>query len=313
MKTDTTMMPVMTSHSSAQAGVGSAFRIALFAHNEEQGIAGAIESLLRSYSTDNPLRIHVMINGCTDRTLDVVQSFKHPAVIPVVLSIADKCNAWNHYVHQLADDSPCHFFMDGDLRFRPNTLERMAEELLSHPEACVIAGSPQSGRNREYYQDIQRRWSWVYGGLYGVAAHRLKLIQDLGIRLPLGLKGNDHVITQLLTGDLPAREPRLASRMLVKPDLGYVFDALQPFKIQDLKAYWKRSVTYCLRQFQIVELEKNLDDLPSTMDAINRTILGNLNARRLFHPVERTVRSRLRRMYPAANSAYYEKMLDASA
>jgi glycosyltransferase involved in cell wall biosynthesis len=287
------------------------FRVALFAYNEERRVGHAIASLLRAHV---PLKIFVLINGCTDRTLEVVRSFDDPAVTPVLLDIADKCNAWNYYVYHLADDAPCHFFMDGDVRCRPGTLERMADELLAHPEATVIAGAPQSGRNRAYYQDIQRRWNWVYGNLYGVAAHRIRRIIDLGIRLPLGLKGNDHVITQLLTGDLPAREPRLGSRMLVKPDLGYEFDPLQPFRPVDLKIYWKRRVTYCLRQFQIGELEKNLLELPATMDTINRTILERLNARSLFlHPIERAVRARLRRMYPTANARYYDKLLNSAA
>ncbi len=293
---------------------GTAFRIALFAHNEERRIGRAIESLLASFRPDNTLRIYVLINGCTDRTLAVVRSFQHESVIPVELEIADKCNAWNHYVYKLADDSPCHFFMDGDVRCRPGTLECMAEQLLAHPEASVFAGAPQSGRNREYYKDIQRRWNWVYGNLYGVAAHRIKRIVGLGLRLPLGLKGNDHVITQLLTGDLPTREPRLASRMLVSSDLGYEFDPLQPFKIEDLKIYWRRRVTYCLRQFQIVELEKNLNELPETMDAINRAILTQLNRRSLVvHPIERAVRSRLRRLYPTADAAFYQNMTNVSA
>ena len=291
-----------------------ACRVALFAHNEEDRIGAALTSILNSFTAEDDLRVHVLVNGSTDGTIEIVRSFarSHPSIVPVELRIGDKCNAWNYYVYHLADESPCHFFMDGDVRCPPGVLERMWRELAANPEATVIAGAPLSGRNQKYYRDIQRRWNWVFGNLYGVAAHRLRRIVDLGLKLPLGLRGNDHIITQLLTGDLPAREPREPARMIVRPDLGYEFDPLQPYRLRDLKSYWRRQVTYCLRQFQIGELEKDLDHLPRTMDEINKKILADLN-RRWLSPLritDRVVRQRLRRMYPSPDSVYYESMLD---
>ena len=118
-----------------------ACRVALFAHNEEDRIGAALTSILNSFTAEDDLRVHVLVNGSTDGTIEIVRSFarSNPSIVPVELPIGDKCNAWNYYVYQLADESPCHFFMDGDVRCPPGVLERMWRELAANPEATVIA------------------------------------------------------------------------------------------------------------------------------------------------------------------------------
>ena len=64
------------------------------------------------------------------------------------LVVGDKCNAWNYYMHELADDIDIHFFVDADVSFSACCFQKMASTLYSsQPETVAIAGLPLSGRN----------------------------------------------------------------------------------------------------------------------------------------------------------------------
>ena len=122
--------------------------IAIFAHNEERTIRRCIDSVLTSSGYFERMRVFVLANGCTDRTVDTVRDITNsaPIVRLVDIPLGDKCNAWNIYVHELAPcDTDIFFFMDGDCWCPANTLESMACEVAHHPHASAIAGVPLSG------------------------------------------------------------------------------------------------------------------------------------------------------------------------
>ena len=81
---------------------GSSWAIAIFAHNEEKHIARCLDSVR---NTENcQIDIYVLANGCTDSTELVVRDYavQHKNVRLVVISIGDKCNAWNHFIHSVS-------------------------------------------------------------------------------------------------------------------------------------------------------------------------------------------------------------------
>ena len=170
---------------------------AIFAYNEEKYITRAIESL-RSESEIG--RITVLVNGCTDQTLDLVSDLasgdEHIRIIQI--DPGDKCNVWNHYVHDLADlNSEMHVFMDGDCHCAPGSIYHMAKCLSAQSSATAVAAVPQSGRHRRRYIQLQHQLGWLFGNLYGVAGHQIRRLREYSLRLPIGLKGNDHFITRL--------------------------------------------------------------------------------------------------------------------
>jgi len=284
--------------------------LAIFAYNEAPTIRRALDSLLAAAPVGAELRVFVLINGCTDDTLEVVRDYAktHPEVVPVEIALGDKCNAWNLYVHELADErADVHFFTDGDCWCSPRALEIMAECLSANPQATAVAGVPQSGRSRATYHRYQRDWGWVYGGLYGVRGDHLMKMRDLGVRLPLGLKGNDHFITKLMHAPLPNTTQRVPEQVVFDERAGYCFDTLRPWRPADLRLYWNRLVTYDLRQRQIPLLnDLPLDELPETVDDVNRQILNRLETDpRRRRPVVRAVRRRLQRMYPTPEADCY--------
>jgi glycosyltransferase involved in cell wall biosynthesis len=293
------------------------YRVAVFARNEERNIAEALRALLDACPYPRDLKVFVLINGCTDRTPEVVKSFalEYREVVPVELPIGDKCNAWNTYVYQLADDSPVHFFTDGDVTCSPGSLEQMQKKLLENDAAVAMAGWPMSGRNKKHYQRYIRDWHWLYGNLYAVKSTQLAKIRAAEARLPLGLCGNDHFITKFMAARSLNPTELDWGQNIYHPTAGYCFKTLRPWRWNDWKTYWNRLVTYTLRQLQIPELDDvPLNELPATMDAVNLGILARLESTRLdlMHLLTRGVRRRLRRMYPTPDAAYFGLMLPKS-
>lgn len=279
--------------------VNESIAVVVFAYNEETRIQRCLESVLREADGLKELRIHVIANGCTDRTESVVRKVarRDPRVSLDVLAVKDKCNAWNHYVHELADTRPVHFFMDGDVTCGEGSLSAMTQELLGHPGANAIAGLPLSGRNRSHYERLVRTKGWLFGNLYGVRWEHLLRLRELAIKLPLGLCGNDHFITRIMSSDLDPtwREDRL--RIHWREGAGYAFESLQPYRARDIRTYWRRSVTYRLRALQLAKIhDLSLSQLPATMEEINRAILTELerDAPSIIDWRSRAVRNRLR-------------------
>jgi len=288
----------------------SSFRIAIFAHNEERFIERAIQSVVASAPDGANFKVYVLINGSKDRTAEIVRriSKENHTVTTVEIELGDKCNAWNTYVYYFADDAPLHFFMDGDCRCSPQALEKMAACLERSPQAVAVGGVPQSGRSRAIYRQYQKDWGWVFGNLYAVRHEHLAHIRDAGLRLPIGLKGNDHFVTRFLHAPLPDTSGRVPSQVVFDEDAGYLFDCLDPFSLADARIYWNRLIVYRLRQRQIPLLnDLPLDQLPEAVDQVNRQILTEISRgpMRYLHPIEFALYRRLRRMYSSENAMFY--------
>jgi glycosyltransferase involved in cell wall biosynthesis len=293
------------------------YRVAVFARNEEKHIVSALLALLRACPSERDLQIYVLVNGCTDRTLQVVQDFArtHTEVSVVELPFGDKSHAWNAYVYEIADDSPCHFFTDSDVECSPGALERMQSALLANVGAMAIGGVPMSGRHRDQYLRYMKEWHWLFGNLYAIRNTQLVKLRNAGARLPIGLCGSDHFVSKLAAAGSLAPTVLAWEQNTYRADAGYVFRSLNPFRWRDVKIYAKRRTTYALRQLQIPELDTlDLAALPATMDDVNRRVLKRLEATRLkftdvFH---RAVRRKLRSMYPAPDAAWFERLYATS-
>ncbi len=276
--------------------------IVVFAYNEERNIARTIENILANLTQHRHAKVHVMVNGCTDRTAEIVRSYarQYECVRLNMIGVADKCNAWNTYVHEIAEDDPIHVFMDGDVTCSPNAFAIMAERLDSASGANAIGGVPQSGRNRDLYIDYMKQRGWLFGNLYAVRGAHLNLIRQVGLRLPIGLRGNDHFITRFMHSDLTDRWQEKAERVIFDVNTGYRFASLMPYKLGDIRLYYRRLVTYRWRQLQLARIaEMPLMDLPSDMREIDGAILADLRAQRprLWDHITRQVMRNLERRY----------------
>jgi len=321
------MTAVDSTHAVAAPPTGP-IDVCVFARNEAANLPTAIASVLADPAADRVRSIHVMVNGCTDDTPAVARRLaeRDPRVVVHELPIGDKCNAWNAYVHRVADgptDPPAggdgggatHVFMDGDVRVGPGAIAGLSQRLAESPDAYACAGLPLTGRNREAMARLVVERRWVFGNLYGVRGSHLARLRDAGFRLPLGLMGNDHVITRAMKTALPDADDADHERVVWADGVGYAFDSLSPWRLEDVRLYQRRRVTYALRAEQLALMGTcPLDGLPATMDPINRRVLAKLSSTALPPwDIRAAVRRKLAGWYPDLSSSRYRPMLSRAA
>lgn len=123
--------------------------IGIICFNEEDGIGKLLESLqeqtLLKCSYD--LEVVVVSNGSSDQTVpnarEKLKVFDELGIKNKVvnLEIADKCAAWNHFIHQASDRADYYILLDGDVvLIEQSGLEELINTLETHPECRLCGG-----------------------------------------------------------------------------------------------------------------------------------------------------------------------------
>jgi len=246
---------------------GAAWPVMVLAHNEERRIAACLDSLFDG-EPGRRLEVFVMANGCIDRTEDVVREYaaRRPGVQLVSIAMADKCNAWNVFVHEtartLAPSRDTYFFVDGDCRFIPGSLARLAEGLQTNPHAHAASAPPASGRSLEKdRRDLLENRALV-ANLYALRGSFVQALRDRRVRLPLGLEGDDGLLGALIKWDLnPAGRAFDDRRIEPCPQAGFVFDSMSVWHPAEWRGYWRRAVRYGRRRYEFRLLAPRLKKL----------------------------------------------------
>ncbi len=224
--------------------------VAVFAHNEARNIIACLDSL--QAAATHPLACHVLANACTDRTEALVREYgaDHPNVHLVSIALGDKANAWNVFVHEIAQgETPC-FFIDGDVRAIPGSLDAMAQALLQHPQANGVSALPRSGRGVAAFQRDMLRDNGVAGNLYGLRGSFVERIRAEAIKMPVGTIGEDALMGAMLKWDLRGDTRWDNNRVVVAHEAGFAFDSVSPWLPREWKKYFRRRVRYSVRGYQ---------------------------------------------------------------
>ena len=276
------------------------YNICMFAYNEEINIDKSVSSLFKQVS-ERLNKFYVIANGCTDRTAEILKEIKQNkfAKLEIIeLKIGDKCNAWNHYMHNIEHNNvDVHFFVDADVQFSESCFDKLTDKLLSTPEQTVtIAGMPLSGRNKEFYEELVKKRGCFFGNLYGLKSSFITRIKDFPFRLPVGLNWIDSFLTKAVNTDLSFGKDNLPNRVCHLDGVGYSFEKLSPFSWREIKLYINRIARYELGKIQ----EKHLDatpckEWPFHMNSINQKIFENfaLETQALSFIKKRLVQKRL--------------------
>ncbi len=225
--------------------------VCIFAHNEARLLPRCIRAL-GAAAPDGRFKAHILVNGATDDTLMVAKTLAAVDTRLVIheLPIADKANAWNEYVHRIADASAVHIFLDGDIAPSPGAFDALASALASQPEALGAAALPASGRSRRAWATRLYLNRYLSGNLYALSRSAIDSFRTHRIRLPFGAKGEDGLITYLLLTDLKGgADDSHANRIVVARDATFEFDSLSA-TWRDLKIYHRRLKRYSERYFQ---------------------------------------------------------------
>ena len=245
--------------------------IGVFAHNEAHRIRDCLESILAA-KADRDLRITVLANGCSDRTVEVVHSVaqRHRGVAVAEIEMGDKANAWNLYVHEVSGDAECYFFMDGDVRMRPSALTSLSQALARDPAANAAAALPASGRDLGSFRQALVRERGLAGNLYALSARFVDRIRHRQIRLPIGLIGDDSLVGALAKWDLDMQGTWNNDRVVPAEGAEFLFDSVSLANPRDWRLYWRRLIRYKIRAYQMQLLrdllrQKGLAAMPSSV------------------------------------------------
>ena len=237
--------------------------VMILAHNEERHIEACLDSIFLG-NPGAPLEAYVMANGCTDRTEDIVRQYsqRNPSVHLVSISLGDKCNAWNVFLHDTVP-SECpgqaiYFFMDGDARALPGSFSAMAEVLESEQQAHAVGAPPASGRSmardREYLLDRRE----IVANLYALRGAFVERCRAAGVRIPLKFEGDDGLIGALVRWDLDPRQPMDLHLIAPCADAGFLFESFDVSRLSEWRAYWRRLVRYGRRHYEFAILGPRL-------------------------------------------------------
>ncbi|TNE38067.1 MAG: glycosyltransferase [Alphaproteobacteria bacterium] len=248
----------------------------VFAHNEAAGIRKSIESIL-SQDRTNRIDIHVINNGSTDNTSDIVLDLAqhYPNIFLHNLAIGDKCNAWNFAVHSLSERYSSHIFMDGDVQISPNGLERLLNSIAENPSLNAFSAIPYSGRTRAKQIAEMIRHPGVAGNLYGLSDQFVIGLRTRHVSLPIGLVGDDSLVGALAATDLGRISDWQTDRIKVLQEVGFQFDSISIFSIRDLSHQFKRMFRYSRRHLENrilnLFLAKNIpDQLPKNVNILHK-------------------------------------------
>jgi glycosyltransferase involved in cell wall biosynthesis len=226
--------------------------LCVFAYNEEREIGAALAAIA-ACADEADLTVHVLINGCSDRTEDVVRAHapRGYRLVPVVIRRGDKANAWNTYVHEIAPaEAVAHVFTDGDMRMLPGSIAGMLERFAAEPEAMGCAGLPASGRSRDSFREKLRARREMAGNLYALRDASVAAFRAKGLRLPFGMFGEDGLVTMLVKHDLDTRGPRRDERVTSTEQGGFAYAPLSPWRPSDWRIYRNRKRRYAVRRQQ---------------------------------------------------------------
>lgn len=249
--------------------------VAIFAHNLSGVIVRCIESVLASKGKLD-LRIYVLANGCTDGTIcEIERQYAEVEHVNLInIPIADKANAWNHYVHRIATIQSTHIFIDGDVVPAPDSLIRLIESLDSQPEANAVGAVPSVGRDRAGWVHRMIRFGRVSGGLYGLTGKFVNYLISNQIKIPNGFVGEDFLLSAWakdLWGSEGLYTPN--PKLVIEERATFAFRQLSLMRLADAKTYFKRLVRYRLRDYQLGMLmhyfeSHGIDYIPLSVEEI---------------------------------------------
>lgn len=236
--------------------------IAVMAHNEEVGIARALEAILSQDGFGPADRITVLENGSTDRTAQIVQQMAqdHPAISLCQIKLGDKANAWSVYTFNVSPkiNAEAHVFMDGDVVMRPGSLVALRAELANTPEALAVSCLPYGGRTADMWRARVLREHGLPGNFYALRDTTLVAMREGQWCLPVGYMGDDTFLQWILKRRLnPMAKP---DKTAIQPvaDAGFDYESIPAKSVSGLWLLYRRQRAYAMRDIQSKLLSDHL-------------------------------------------------------
>jgi glycosyltransferase involved in cell wall biosynthesis len=223
--------------------------LGILARNEAERIPDLISDLAKQTllaRIDLQMEIHVVANGCTDKTVPVAEAALTEAGLDkngVEFFVHDlpsggKAKAWNEFIHRLSPtDAELAFLLDGDIRI-PETfaLEKVFDGLVAAPEAVVAVDRSVKDISLQSPRSVVE---WVIRACTGTAddpetaiagaLYCVRYSEARKVMMPIGLPGEDGFLRAMLLTSSFEHEER-TYRHLYVPEARHIFEALRSIR-----------------------------------------------------------------------------------
>lgn len=233
--------------------------VCAFACNEAASIRDSLAALLDAGLGPDD-RIHVVVNGSSDGTDAIARDVaaRDGRISVHVLTFGDKSNAWNHYVHRIADEGAHHVFVDGDVRPGRGAVDALRATLHQHPQALAASALPRGGRRSPVWARQVLDNHGMPGNLYMLRDATVTRMRAQRFFLPVGLVGDDTFLRWILLRDLdPCAEIR-KERIRPAASAFFEYDSFPIGSLSGLSALYKRHRRYSRRDMEMELLTEHL-------------------------------------------------------
>lgn len=215
--------------------------VAIFAHNEAATLADAVRSA-QIAGEGASTEIVILANGCRDNTVQIARDLAlvYRNIHVIEIALADKANAWNHYVHEISAQLPfcdalMHVFMDGDVHVSAPSFGAFATAFDLYTSANAVGALPIAGRDQAAWRQRMTANGTLARGLYALRGAFLQRIRQLGIHIPHGFIGEDWLVSLFAKTDLGplSQSAQSVPKIVFARDAGFGFRSLSSLRPTD--------------------------------------------------------------------------------
>jgi len=269
--------------------------IGILAWNEEVSIRSTIHSvfsqgLLRDLAQNGHFVELICIpNGCTDNTalaangamLAAAEKLSHPETLRWKvhsLQRPGKTNAWNVFVHELADPQTDIIFMiDADIQiYMPDTLSNMLNKLLQNPEAFICTDLPVKHivfkQRYSLLDQISMHTARINQSAAGQLCGQLYCARAAWLRrlwIPEQIIVEDGFIKKMAVSNFLTEPEDAARRLVIAETASHVFEAYT--RMSDVLATHRRQIAgYIIHRWIWEYLQAHLTEAPDAAALIEK-------------------------------------------
>ncbi|MFA7256813.1 MAG: glycosyltransferase family 2 protein [Kiritimatiellales bacterium] len=276
--------------------------IGILAWNEENSIRATLhsifaQSLIRDAVTSGfQIQIVCVPNGCTDNTAQAAQGAMLAAAEKLSspegvrwqvhsLETPGKTNAWNVFVHELADPQADVIFMiDADIQiFMPDTLRNMIQKLYAHPDAFICTDLPVKHiifkPHYSLLDQISMKTASINQSAPGQLCGQLYCARAAWLRrlwIPEGIIVEDGFIKKMAVSNFLTEPEDAGRRLIVAETASHVFEAYT--RLPDVLATHRRQIAgYIIHRWIWEYLQLHLSEAPDAavlIEKLNRAAPG---------------------------------------
>ncbi len=273
--------------------------IGILAWNEEVSIRTTIhsifaQSLIRDAVTSGfQIQIVCVPNGCTDNTaqaangamLAAAEKLNYPEGVRWQVHSLEKpgkTNAWNVFIHKLADpQSDVIFMVDADIQiYMPDTLRNMLQKLYAHEDTLICTDLPVKHvvfkQRYSLLDQISMHAATINQSASGQLCGQLYCARAAWLRrlwIPEQIIVEDGFIKKMAVSNFLTEPENAARRLVVAETASHVFEAYT--RLSDVLATHRRQIAgYIIHRWIWEYLQEHLSEAPDAamlIENLNRT------------------------------------------